>query len=103
MLLFSLLRRANPAEWDIRSGSETQLNLEEGPPGISLMAYATAFNTASFFLFITLPTICIPFSGAMCANGLPQRQFGVSDDHPKIVNFLLAGVWLIVLLRQPGL
>jgi hypothetical protein len=85
--------------WDIRSGSELQLELERRTYLISLvMSYALGFELLSLFLFIyTADTVSSLFVGAMCAAGsLNVNGFGYPALILKIANFLLAGVWLIV-------
>ena len=85
--------------WDIRSGSERQLELERRTYLIStVMSYALGFQLLSLFLFIyTADTLSPLFVGAMCAAGsLKVNGFGYPALILKIVNFLLAGVWLIV-------
>jgi hypothetical protein len=100
MLLFSAYYAVQILQkWDIRSGSETQLNLERRTYLVSsLMAYALAFQLASFFLFIyTADHLHTFFTGAMCAAGsLNANCWGYPTIILKIINFLLAGVWLIV-------
>jgi len=90
----SVLRR-----WDLRSGSEAQLEMERRTYLISTMVgYAFAFELLSLFLFIyTADDLCRLFSGAMCAAGtLNVNAFGYPALAIKIVNFLLAGTWLIL-------
>jgi hypothetical protein len=85
--------------WDIHSGSELQLSLERRTYLIStLMAYALAFQLLSFFLFIyTADHLHSYFTGAMCAAGsLNACRWGYPVVGLKVLNFLLAGVWLIV-------
>ena len=100
MLLFSAYYAVQILQkWDMRSGSDTQLNLERRTYLISsLMAYALAFQLASFFLFIyTADNLHTFFTGAMCAAGsLNANRWGYPTIILKIINFLLAGVWLIV-------
>ena len=100
MLLFSAYYAVQILQkWDIRSGSEAQLNLERRTYLVSsLMAYALAFQLASFFLFIyTADNLHTFFTGAMCAAGsLNANRWGYPTIILKIINFLLAGVWLIV-------
>ena len=100
MLLFSAYYAVQILQkWDIRSGHETQLNLERRTYLVSsLMAYALAFQLASFFLFIyTADNLHTFFTGAMCAAGsLNVNRWGYPTIILKIINFLLAGVWLIV-------
>jgi len=85
--------------WDLRDGSEHQLNLERRTYLISTcVAYAVAFELISLFLFIyTADSLHGFFVGAMCAAGsLNANQWGYSTITFRIVNFLLAGLWLIV-------
>ncbi|MDQ7787413.1 MAG: hypothetical protein RDU01_07375 [Thermodesulfovibrionales bacterium] len=85
--------------WDIRSGSELQLNLERKTYLIStLMMYVLWFQLASFFLFIfTADRLHELFVGAMCAAGtLNVNEYGYPALILKMVNFILAGLWLIV-------
>jgi hypothetical protein len=62
------------------------------------MSYILSFELMSLFLFIyTADDIHMLFTGAMCAAGtLAVNSFGYPALLLKIVNFLLAGVWLIV-------
>lgn len=85
--------------WDLKSGSELQLKLERQTYLIStFVAYAFAFELISMFLFIyTADNLRGFFVGAMCAAGsLNANQWGYPVIILRIVNFLLAGVWLIV-------
>lgn len=85
--------------WDPASGSEGQLELERRTYLIStIMSYVLAFELMSLFLFIYTADDLHPlFTGAMCAAGtLAVNSFGYPALLFKIVNFLLAGVWLIV-------
>ena len=85
--------------WDLQSGNELQLELEKRTYLIStLVSYALAFELISLFLFIfTADRLHLLFTGAMCAAGtLNANGFGYPLLLLKIVNFLLAGVWLIV-------
>jgi len=85
--------------WDLTSGSELQLSLEKRTYLVStLLSYALAFELVSLFLFIfTADRLHLLFSGAMCAAGtLNANGFGYPLLILKIVNFLLAGTWLIV-------
>lgn len=87
------------ALWDIKSGSERQLSLERRTYLIStILSYALAFQLLSLFLFIyTADHLHSLFSGAMCAAGtLNVNAFGYPLLILKIVNFLLAGLWLII-------
>lgn len=90
----AILRR-----WDLQSGSELQLGLERKTYLIStLVSYAFGFQLLSLFLFIyTADDLCPLFVGAMCAAGtLNVNSFGYPTLALKIVNFLLAGTWLIL-------
>jgi hypothetical protein len=85
--------------WDMRSGSELQLSLERRTYLIStILSYTLAFQILSLFLFIyTADHLHNLFNGAMCAAGtLNADPFGYPLLIMKIVNFLLAGVWLII-------
>ena len=85
--------------WDQASGSEGQLELERRTYLIStIMSYILSFELMSLFLFIyTADDLHTLFTGAMCAAGtLAVNSFGYPALLLKIVNFLLAGVWLIV-------
>ena len=86
-------------KWDLSSGSELQLGLEKKTYLIStVMAYAFGFQIISLFLFIhTADSLCTMFTGAMCAAGtLAVNSFGYPVFVLKIVNFLFAGLWLIM-------
>jgi hypothetical protein len=85
--------------WDIRSGSELQLILERKTYLIStIMNYAFGFQLASLFLFIfTADHLHTLFIGAMCAAGtLNVNEYGYPAVFMKVVNCLLAGIWLIM-------
>lgn len=85
--------------WDIKSGSELQLDLEKRTYLIStLMTYALGFQLLSLFLFIyTADSLASLFVGAMCAAGsLKVNSWGYPTIILKVVNFLLAGLWLIL-------
>ena len=85
--------------WNPASGSELQLELERRTYLIStIMSYILSFELMSLFLFIyTADDIHTLFTGAMCAAGtLAVNSFGYPALLLKMVNFLLAGVWLIV-------
>jgi hypothetical protein len=86
-------------KWDIQSGSEQQLILERKTYLIStLLAFVFGFELLSFFLFIyTADQIHSFFVGAMCAAGsLFADPLGYPVLLVKMVNFLLAGVWLVL-------
>lgn len=85
--------------WDIRSGDELQLVLERKTYLIStLLAYVFGLQLLSLFLYIfTADTLCPLFVGAMCAAGtLNVNAFGYPTLVLKVVNFLLAGLWLVL-------
>lgn len=85
--------------WDIRSGSEVQLELERRTYLVStLMSYAMGFQVLSLFLYIyTADTLSSLFIGAMCAAGsLKVNPFGYSTLLVKIIGCLFAGLWLIL-------
>ncbi|MBJ6724377.1 hypothetical protein [Geomesophilobacter sediminis] len=85
--------------WNLASGSETQLVLERQTYLVStVLSYFLAFQLVSLFLFIrTADSICHLFVGAMCAVGtLTVNAFGYPTLALKLVNFLLAGLWLIL-------
>ncbi len=85
--------------WNIESGSEEQLILERKTYLIStLLAYLFAFEILSLFLFIfTVDRLHTFFVGAMCAAGtLYVNGYGYPALILKVINFLLAGLWLIL-------
>jgi len=87
------------AGWNLESGSELQLALEKKTYLVStVMAYALSFQILSFFLFVfTAEDLHRLFVGAMCAAGtLNVNAYGYPLVLLKILNCLLAGVWLIV-------
>jgi hypothetical protein len=87
------------ARWNIKSGSEQQLILERRTYLIStILSYTFAFQLFSLFLFIyTADSLHSLFTGAMCAAGtLNVNPFGYPLLIMKIVNFMLAGLWLII-------
>jgi hypothetical protein len=86
-------------KWDMNSGSEVQLGLERRTYLIStLMSYAFGFQLVSLFLFIYTADHLSPlFVGAMCGAGtLNVNGYGYPTIILKILNFLLAGLWLVV-------
>lgn len=86
-------------KWDIKSGSEIQLNLERRTYLVStILSYAFAFQLISLFLFIyTADNLHTIFSGAMCAAGtMNVNRFGYPALILKIISFLSAGLWLIL-------
>jgi len=85
--------------WDLRSGSEGQLDLERRTYLVStLVANALVIQLLSLFLFIfTADGLHAQFVGAMCAAGsLSANAFGYPTLLVKIGTCLLAGIWLIV-------
>jgi hypothetical protein len=85
--------------WDIRSGSEEQLALERRTYLIStLLSYVFVFQIGSLFLYIyTAESLHNLFVGAMCAAGsLNVDPYGYPAFLLKILNFILAGLWLII-------
>jgi hypothetical protein len=100
MILYSLffgiriIRR-----WDMKSGSEEQLSLERKTYLIStILSYVLVFQLGSLFLYIyTADNLHNLFVGAMCAAGtLNVDPYGYPTFLLKILNFILAGLWLIV-------
>jgi hypothetical protein len=86
-------------KWNIASGSSLQLDLERRTYLIStILSYVFAFQLLSLFLFVyTADNLCPLFVGAMCAAGtLNVNGFGYPVLLLKILNFLLAGQWLIM-------
>jgi len=85
--------------WDIQSGSELQLILERKTYLIStLLTCLFGFELLSLFLYIfTVDQLHTFFVGAMCAAGsLYVNDYGYPALILKIMNFLLAGLWLIL-------
>jgi hypothetical protein len=85
--------------WDLASGSELQVSLERRTYLISaIIAICLVFQVISLFLFIhTTDSLCTLFPGAMCAAGtLNLNHFGYPVLLLKLVNALIAGIWLIV-------
>ncbi len=85
--------------WDLKSGSELQLDLERRTYLISvILSYALLFQIGSLFLYIfTADSLHSQFTGAMCAAGsLAVNRYGYPVLILKIINCLLAGVWLII-------
>ena len=86
-------------KWDLHSGSELQLDLERRTYLISvILSYTLVFQILSLFLYIfTADNLHSQFTGAMCAAGsLAVNSYGYPVLILKIVNCLLAGVWLII-------
>jgi hypothetical protein len=85
--------------WDLRSGSSLQLDLERRTYLIStVLAYMFGFQLVSLFLLIyTADSLCTLFTGAMCAAGtFNVNAYGYPLLVLKLINFLLAGLWLTV-------
>ena len=85
--------------WDIQSGSEEQLALERSTYLIStILSYVLVFQIGSLFLYIyTADSLHSLFVGAMCAAGtLNVDPYGYPTFLLKILNFILAGLWLII-------
>ena len=85
--------------WDLQSSAEDQLALEKKTYLIStLMAWAFGFQILSFFLLIYVAdNLHRLFVGAMCAAGtLNVNEFGYPALILKLLNCVLAGVWLIL-------
>jgi len=85
--------------WNINSGSELQLSLERQTYLVStILAYTFVFQILSLFLYIyTADNLHGLFVGAMCAVGtLNVNEYGYPVLMLKVLNFLLAGTWLIV-------
>ncbi len=85
--------------WDLRRGSERQLDLERRTYLVStLVANALVIQVLSLFLFIfTADGLHNQFVGAMCAAGaLAVNAFGYPTLLLKVVTCLLAGVWLVL-------
>jgi len=84
--------------WDLSSGSEEQLVLERQTYLIStILSYVLVFEIGSLFLFIyTADSMHTLFTGAMCAAGtLYVDSYGYPALLLKILNVILAGLWLI--------
>ncbi len=85
--------------WDIKSGSEEQLALERKTYLIStILSYVFVFQIGSLFLYVyTADSLHNLFVGAMCAAGsLYVDPYGYPTFILKILNCILAGLWLIV-------
>jgi hypothetical protein len=85
--------------WDIRSGSELQLALERETHLIStLLTYFFGFELLSLFLYVfTADQLHTCLIGAMCAAGsLYANDYGYPALLLKLLNFVLAGLWLIL-------
>lgn len=85
--------------WDLNSGSELQLSLERRTYLIStLLTYALLFQALSLVLLVYVAdSLHVQIAGAMCAVGtFHVNSYGYPTLILKIVNFLLAGLWLIL-------
>jgi hypothetical protein len=85
--------------WDLKSGSEEQLALERWTYLIStILSYLFVFEIGSLLLYIyTADSLHNLFVGAMCAAGaLAVDPYGYPAFLLKILNVILAGLWLIV-------
>lgn len=85
--------------WNIESGDELQLILERKTYLIStVLSYVFGLQLLSLFLYIfTADALCPLFVGAMCAAGtLNVNAFGYPTLELKILNFILAGLWLVL-------
>lgn len=85
--------------WDLRSGTEAQLDLERRTYLVStLVANGLVIQILSLFLFIfTADGLHNQFVGAMCAAGsLAANPFGYPTLLAKLATCLLAGVWLVL-------
>jgi hypothetical protein len=85
--------------WDLRSGSELQLQLERRTYLVStLLAHAFTLEILSFFYFVFIADRIHPlFHGAMCAAGsLNANSYGYPALIAKMLVFFLCGTWLII-------
>lgn len=85
--------------WNIESGDELQLILERKTYLIStVLSFVFGLQLLSLFLYIfTADTLRSLFVGAMCAAGtLNVNGFGYPTLELKILNFILAGLWLVL-------
>ena len=100
MVLYSAVYGAQILRsWNIASGSELQLTLERKTYLIStILSYFLGIQLISLFLFIfTVDSLSPLFVGAMCAVGtLTVNGFCYPTLLLKLVNFILAGLWLIL-------
>lgn len=86
-------------KWDIKSGSELQLELERRTYLIStILTYVFGFQLISLFLYVYTADILHPlFVGAMCASGtLTVNRYGYPTLILKVFNFITAGLWLVL-------
>jgi hypothetical protein len=85
--------------WNLRSGSEGQLDLERRTYLVStLVANALVIQILSLFLFIfTADGLHTQFVGAMCAAGsLAANGYGYPTLLMKVATCLVASAWLIL-------
>lgn len=85
--------------WNIESGDELQLILERKTYLIStVLSFVFGLQLLSLFLYIFTADALSPlFVGAMCAAGtLNLNGFGYPTLELKILNFILAGLWLVL-------
>ncbi len=85
--------------WDIKNGHELQLVLERKTYLIStLLGYVFGLQLLSLFLYIfTADSLTPLFVGAMCAAGtLNVDAYGYPTLVLKIINFIVAGLWLVL-------
>src|SRR5208283_2805438 len=86
-------------KWNIKSGSELQLDLERRTYLISaILTCVFGFQLISLFLYVYTADILHPlFAGAMCASGtLTVNTYGYPTLILKVFNFLTAGLWLVL-------
>ena len=85
--------------WDIRSGSERQLQLERRTYLMStLLSFVFATQLLALLLFVfNADKMSVMFVGAMCAVGtLNANEFGFPALISQIGVFFLAAAWLVV-------
>lgn len=85
--------------WDIRSGSERQLQMERRTYLFStLLTFVLALQLAAVLLFVfNAEKMSGMFVGAMCAVGtLNVNAFGFPALNAKIAVFFLAAMWLAI-------
>ncbi|WKJ92151.1 hypothetical protein QZJ86_08420 [Methylomonas montana] len=85
--------------WNIESGDELQLVLERKTYLIStVLSFVFGLQLLSLFLYIFTADALAPlFVGAMCGAGtLNVNGFGYPTLELKILNFMLAGLWLVL-------
>lgn len=85
--------------WDLASGAALQLALERRTYLVStIVGYVLAFELVSLFLYVyTADALAPMFTGAMCAAGtLAANGWGYPVLVLRLVNSVLAGLWLVV-------